>query len=120
VTKVIHKYPIEVNVFKRTTDDWYGSYRLDNTDNGMLVEVGFANLDGLFRVSVWGTDDCGMEFDRESENEAWNIFLGVIGMENVNRKELIDLGFVSGFSVFNFHFIHRFEMVFDQDPATLP
>jgi hypothetical protein len=48
-----------------------------------------------WRVSVWGEDYCGMEFDEHYENIVFNKFLQVIGMEYVNKKVLTELGFVT-------------------------
>lgn len=96
-----------VNVFKPTHDDWYGSYRLSGFYSGdsdtMLVEVTFCgniteNMPDhapVWRTCVWGNDDCGMEYDCDNENQAWCMFLEVIGMEHVDRDVLKELGFVS-------------------------
>lgn len=90
-----------VEVFKRTTDDWYPSYRINGwnagVENQMLVEIRFCQLDnGSWRVSAWGGDDCGLERDFSSETDAWNVFQQVIGWNTVNRDQLInELHFVS-------------------------
>lgn len=95
---------MRVDVFKRTQDDWYGSYKLQpiyGPEGGMLVRVSFlGNICPpdevpLYRTCVWGNDDCGVEFDTYLEGQAWNIFLQVIGMRYVNRDALKELGFVS-------------------------
>jgi len=88
---------MRVEVFKRTQDDWYGNYKVVGDQRvSDLVEVSFLNLmPSGWRVCVWGNDDCGLERDFESESEAWNIFLQVIGMESVNKQPLRDLGFVA-------------------------
>ena len=98
---------MRVEVLKPTQDDWYGSYTIAGGYKGemnqMFVEVIFnGNITAfdpkqypVWRTCVWGTDDCGMEFDCSTETEAWNKFLQVIGMKFVNRDELIKLGFVS-------------------------
>ncbi len=97
-----------IEVLKQTQDDWYPSYRLHGWFHGqedvMLVRVTFhgnitAHYDSprapVYRTSVWGADDCGMEFDSESEATCFNTFLQVIGLKYVNRDELKKLGFVS-------------------------
>ena len=98
-----------INVFKRTDDSWYPSYQLysgngdDNeTRNMMLVEVTFMKLaddqiadDKCWRVCIWGEDDCGMEKDYISYNNAWDDFITILQMERVNRIELRELGFYS-------------------------
>lgn len=98
---------MNVEVLKATQDDWYGSYTLDGyykgTEKQMFVCVRFhGNITAydptrppVWRTSVWGNDDCGMEFDCATETECWVTFLQVIGLEFVNRDDLIKLGFVS-------------------------
>lgn len=86
-------------VFKYTTDDWYPSYFLDDTED-MLVQVSFIKImtkegDNLqLRVCAWGNDDCGLERDFEDERTAWCCFLEVIGLEDVTMDSLIERGFV--------------------------
>lgn len=93
-----------INVFKRTTDNWYGNYKVqDDARVSDLVEVSFTktgpdpkNHQGDFRVCVWGNDDCGQEKDFADDEElAWNCFLQVIGMEDVTMSKLKILGFVA-------------------------
>ena len=49
----------------------------------------------VWRTSVWGNDDCGMEFDSPTESDAVEKFFQVISMQYVDRNDLIRLGFVS-------------------------
>jgi len=96
-----------IEVLKPTQDDWYGSYNVighyKGIENQMFVEVIFngnisaydPRLAPTWRTCVWGNDDCGMEFDCDTETECWNKFLQVIGMKFVDRTALIKLGFVS-------------------------
>jgi hypothetical protein len=92
---------MEIAVYKRTNEDWYGNYEIIDGDS--LVEVCLyktgpdpKNYKGEFLVCVWGNDDCGMELEfGADEAKALNIFLQVIGVENVSREHLISLGFVS-------------------------
>ena len=93
---------MRVDVFKRTQDDWYGNYRIVGDQRvSDLVETSFMKLEPmntggpLWRVCVWGNDDCGVEKDFESETEAWNTFLQVIGLPFVNRSLLTAMGFAS-------------------------
>lgn len=89
---------MRVEVFKRTQDEWYGNYKIVGDERvSDLVEVAFLNLMPGWRVCVWGNDDCGLErdFDSDSESEAWNIFLQVIGMDFVNMQALRGLGFIA-------------------------
>lgn len=92
---------MQAQVFKRTQDDWYGNYKIAVDQRvSDLVEVTFMNLlpgptPTGWCVCVWGNDDYGLERDFESETEAWNIFLQVIGMEFVNQQALRDMGFIT-------------------------
>ena len=90
-----------VDVFKKTNDDWYPAFEMGGEK---LVEVSFIQLtpwlpveERIWRVCVWGNDDCGMErdFNPNEESHAWSIFLNVIGEEYVDMKFLLSLGFVS-------------------------
>ena len=95
---------MNVDVFKRTEDDWYGNYQIMNDKRVRdLVEVSFTQTgpnpkqhQGEYRVCAWGNDDCGMEKDFADDEElAWNCFLQVIGMDNVTKSALKILGFIS-------------------------
>lgn len=84
---------MRVDVFKRTDDDWYPSYNLEQWNKGVekqkLVEVTFCTTganppyDGEWRVCIWGGDDCGLEKDFSDETMAWDCYLQVIGLETV-------------------------------------
>ena len=96
-----------IEVLKPTEDEWYGSYKVNGHYKGiedqMCVEVVFnGNISAydpkqvaVWRTCVWGNDDCGMEFDCDTEAECWDKFLQVISMKFVNRGALKTLGFVS-------------------------
>ena len=106
-TDVVIRDNYGINVFKRTDDSLYPSYQLysgngddDETRNMMLVEVTFMKLaddqiadDKCWRVCVWGDDDCGMEKDYISYNNAWDDFVAILQMEMVNMEKLRELGF---------------------------
>jgi hypothetical protein len=88
---------MKIQVFKRTKDNWHGSYKIAGDARvSDLVEVSFTqtgpdpkNGKGEFRVCVWGNDDCGMERDfGDDEDKALNMFYQVIGMEYVNMIDL--------------------------------
>ena len=89
-------------VFKETSDNWYGNYIVTSPYVKELVEVEFHGNIALpkepvpfYRVSVWGNDDCGMEFDCDNEKLALSVFMEVIGWDDVKKKKLSDLGFKS-------------------------
>ena len=86
------------SVYKKTTDNFCGNYMLTNGDQ--LVNVTFhgnispPNHPLYYRVSVWGNDDLGFEYDTDSESDAYTKFMLVIGLENITFDLLRDIGFV--------------------------
>jgi hypothetical protein len=98
-------FPTRVDVFKCTSDDWYGSYKLRTAYTGnteqMLVTVSFCQTgpnpptNGDWRVCVWGNDDCGMELDFNDAAKAWQCFQDVIQLEDVTFESLKERGFIS-------------------------
>jgi hypothetical protein len=91
----VNKYTIEV--YKETQDDWFPCYKLIHHTN--LVIVRFSKLrpetNSNWRVSVWGEDDCGMEWDNDNEATTFNVFLQTIGLEYVNKSNLKSMGFIT-------------------------
>ncbi len=88
------------SAYKVTTDDsWYPAYEV-YASSKRLVEVVYhgdispPNRYPVYRVSVRGRDDFGMERDFISENEAIRMFMAVIQMDVVNQDELNRLGFM--------------------------
>ena len=90
----MNKYTIEV--FKETQDDWHPCYKLIHHTNLVLVRLSKLGpeADSNWRVSVWGADDDGMEWDYWIEDAARAIFMQVISMERVNKSKLIAMGFI--------------------------
>jgi hypothetical protein len=88
---------VKVDVYKETRDDWYGSFEVTGEVPALAVRVSFCGqLDnGKWRTCVWGTDDCGMEQDFDTEAGAWTAFVQVIGLDYVDMKGLVELGFYS-------------------------
>lgn len=92
-----------IRVFKPTPDDWCPPYRLQGNYKGkplQLVEVSFVQImdvapgdDPLWRVSVWGGDDFGMDKDDESRDIAYELFEKVIEQPEVSQKFLREQGF---------------------------
>jgi len=86
---------MKYSCFKKTQDNWCGNYYNE------LVKLTFhGNITPYreiptYRVSVWGNDNMGMEFDTKNERTAHFIFQQVIGLEYVNKTDLIKLNFVS-------------------------
>lgn len=87
-----------MSVFKRTRDNWHGSYRLDGYPD-LLVNVRYAgnisppNWDPLYSVSVWGNDDTAMTFEVDNESAAFAKFLEVLALNYVDYEALEQLGF---------------------------
>lgn len=85
----------------QTPDDWYPSFSKPEwtgpqdpaqRGKGGFVLVRFSHLsDGLYRVSVWGADDTGMELDLKSRMEALALYK--ILPNPVTKLELCALGF---------------------------
>jgi len=96
---------MRVEVLKPTNDNWCGSYIVKDWPNPtgpgtveqMFVSVVFNGMisDGTWRTCVWGTDDCGLEYDCDTETECWNKFKQVLAMDYVDMEELTNIGFVS-------------------------
>lgn len=86
--------------FKLTNDNWHPSYELNSWVKGkeppnMLVHVSFLPLHPtaprekmLYRVSVWGNDDYGLEFDYDSPLMALDVFDEIMKLEYVDQEVL--------------------------------
>jgi hypothetical protein len=85
-------------VFKRTNDDWYGTFILDGKCK--LVEVVFSQtgpnppINGEWIVYATGNDDYSIKKIFDSESEAWLAFTTILGWEFVDQQELLDIGFI--------------------------
>lgn len=89
-----------MRVFKLTSDDWYPSYQLKGYHKGTkdpkMVEVSHLKLtNGQYRVCVWGADDCGMDFDTNSGNKAFRVFMMILDWDVVTKAKLKEMGFVT-------------------------
>lgn len=79
-----------ISVFKKTHDNWHGSYHLNEYYKGIksqkIVEVIFCGQisDNLWRVCVWGCDDYSLERDFDIEDKAWQCFITIIRYEFVD------------------------------------
>lgn len=84
-------------VYKETSDDWCPSYELSThfqTDIKSMAQVNFGGLsDGMYRVSVWGADDIGMNIDFKSDFNALSMFLKVLQLDDITMDKLTELGF---------------------------
>lgn len=91
----IPKHPI--TIYKPTDDDWWGNF-----DNN-TVELSFRgninrkhrtpNVGAIYRISVWGNDDFGMDRDFSSIKKALAFFKKVEQLPVLNQKQLLSMGF---------------------------
>lgn len=92
---------MQSRVFKLTEDEWFPPYKLAGWYKGQegvkLVEVSLLPLSSypvnVWRVCVWGGDDFGMEKDLTNYEDAEKLFLEVLRLPSVTRKDLKDFGF---------------------------
>ena len=90
------KIPERMTVMMPTLDDWYPNHKLVNHSSGLIdgVEVSFFELRPwskrpvMWRVCVWGNDDCGMERDFESRTNALAMYKKVTSWETVDKYKL--------------------------------
>jgi len=80
--------------FKKTKDNWCGNYYNELVKLTFHGNISPYQETPIYRVSIWGNDNMGMEFDTNNELTAQGIFQQVIGLEYVNRADLIKLNFV--------------------------
>ncbi len=73
--------------YRFTTDEWYPNY----TNNQVRLRVGSLS-NGSWRVSVWGADDFGMEFDLKTRHQALMIYQELPSI--ITIKHLEQIGFV--------------------------
>jgi len=80
------------SVFIKATDDWCPNFPNDE------VELSICKLtfpETLYRVSVWGADDCGMNVDIKDINEALALYNKIKSKGTVNMQYLSKLGLES-------------------------
>jgi hypothetical protein len=84
-------------VFKLTDEDWHPSFKIEGKYGPSVLKVAHheKSPNGIHRVSVWGGDDFGMEFDTDDYGMAWSVFLRICGMPTVTQQALKNLGFIT-------------------------
>lgn len=87
-----------ISCFKPTSDDWYPCYKIanDQRHQGGFVEVALRTIDPegkIYRVSIWGADDLGMDQDTSDPMEAQEWYNRVVNASIVSKKELLIWGF---------------------------
>lgn len=79
----------------RTREDWAPSFQphtYDNPLNSTALQVRFSQLStGQYRVSVWGADDLGMEFDHDDRNTVANLYNTL--NDYTTQHQLQEMGF---------------------------
>lgn len=89
----------EIIVFKKTTDNWCGSFELKGSSKEKLVRVRFSQIytpdwkTECWRIGVFGNDDFGMFKDFLNMHSAWLTFLELLQRECVNIEPVKELGF---------------------------
>lgn len=92
-----------VYCFKLTSDDWYSEYKISKDvryENAKFVCVTFhGNLNAydstmkpVYRTSVWGNDDTGIDKDSEIESEAFELYLDLCSLKNVTKEYCLKRG----------------------------
>lgn len=95
---------IRIECFKKTSDDWYGNFKIADDvrhKDKKYVHVSLLSLgpDAIYghRVCVWGNDDCGMEKDfieEFTESQAWELYMDLCCQSVITKDYLISRGFV--------------------------
>jgi hypothetical protein len=90
----------KIVAFKPTRDDWAGNFVIHYQGDINLVRVSTFPLHAwktdmplLWRVCIWGNDDCGMEKDFDNPKDAMKAYQHIVALEFVNKTELFSLGF---------------------------
>lgn len=103
---------MRIECFKKTRDDWYGSYKFDGDYNHnhqqdkFLCRVGFLRYRQTtettppgYKVYASGNDDFSLEkeFSHDDFELAQKIFLTILGEEYISKDFLMsELGFEHG------------------------
>ena len=79
-----------IDVFKKTSDNWYPNYPND------MVKISFLKLpnilqnsDAEWRVCIWGNDDFGLERDFQSKKEAMKTFEIISDQDSISADFLL-------------------------------
>lgn len=89
---------MSITCFKPASGQWYPGFKIheDQRHKGDYVHVTLHDRlsDGNYRVSVWGADDFGMEYDRKNYNPCYKAYMNICLMSSVSVKALKEMGFV--------------------------
>jgi hypothetical protein len=94
---MINYYGLEC--FRPTKENWHPSYLIESKTylqvRVLKLWMGDKPVPPKYRVCVWGADDMGMEFDTESETEAYSLYLVLCGQQYIELADLKARGFIS-------------------------
>lgn len=93
--KLDFKFPKRIVHFKKTKDDW--SPNFDNNQvklsyHGVINPYVNDPTKFVYRVSVWGNDDLGIDKDFDNHLDAKRLFNVIDSMKYVNKADLLNLG----------------------------
>jgi hypothetical protein len=89
-----HVISTEVEVFKKTHDEWYPSYGDCHASTGPLVRVVFREIEDdvgqqpVWVVSAFGIDDFGLERMFDVESDAMKCFIKILHWRHVDQEPL--------------------------------
>lgn len=90
-----------ITVFKPVGESWYGNFKIEDDkrfEDVKLVKVSIQTLKTnpvIWRVSVWGNDDHGVEYDTPDETKAKELFNKVIMTKNLTHEWVRVNGFIN-------------------------
>ena len=88
-------FPKRIEHFKNTKDNWYDNYKGNQvilTYHGIINPYVLDSNKFIYRVSVWGNDDLGIDKDFNNHLEAKQLFNKINSLKYVNKQDLLDLG----------------------------
>lgn len=88
-------FPKRIEHFKNTQDDWHGNYngnQVKLTYHGVINSYIKDESKFIYRVSVWGNDDLGMDKDFDNHLDAKRLFNQIDAMKYVNKEDMLKLG----------------------------
>ena len=81
------------DVLVPTTDDWYPNYEGNKVQVSIMPLIPRTEDEKLWRVCVWGADDCGMEYDTDDKHDAMVTFDMLKHRDFITKAGLLELGF---------------------------
>lgn len=75
--------------YVKTNEDWYPNF----DDDTIEVTFHHSKYDYDYRITIWGSDDFGMEKICKNRLEALELYNKII--DYITKKELMNLGFIN-------------------------